>query len=168
MDLAGTLSNCFSGRAVAVGIGNVALGDDGFGVRMAEELQAAGYPDVYVAGDTPENHVGPLTEKPFTHVLLLDAVETGAPAGSTLLMSAKELSSRFPQVSTHKISLGTLARLFEANGKTSVWLLGVQPKSLTGESLTPEVNTTLELLKRLWMNVYQKKRFAPHAEGTRI
>ena len=57
--------------------------------------------------------------------------------------------ARFPQISTHKISLGLLAKRAEANGTTKAWLLGVQPESLKpGEELTPAVQATLELLLR--------------------
>jgi Ni,Fe-hydrogenase maturation factor len=61
------------------------------------------------------------------------------------------MSSRFPQVSTHKLSLGLLARMVEANGKTKAWLLGVQPASLRpGQALSEPVRRTLEQLAQ-WL-----------------
>jgi len=60
------------------------------------------------------------------------------------------MAARFPQVSTHKISLGLLARCLEANGRTRAWLLGVQPESLQpGAGLTPAVQNTLKILTEL-------------------
>ena len=38
-----------------MGLGNIDCGDDGFGVRLAEELLEAGVPDVEVAGTAPED-----------------------------------------------------------------------------------------------------------------
>jgi hydrogenase 3 maturation protease len=86
-----------------------------------------------------------LTESAFDTVLFLDAVEFGAVPGSVVLLDASEMTTRFPQVSTHKLSLGLLAQMIEANGRTKVWLLGVQPASLKpGEGLSPRVAATVE------------------------
>ena len=64
-----------------------------------------------------------------------------------MLLDSDEMAARFPQISTHKLSLGLLAKQVEANGRTKAWLLGVQPESLRpGEELTPAVRATLELL----------------------
>jgi Ni,Fe-hydrogenase maturation factor len=64
-----------------------------------------------------------------------------------VLLNSGEMAARFPQISTHKLSLGLLAKQAEANGKTRAWLLGVQPESLKpGEELTPTVRATLGLL----------------------
>jgi hydrogenase maturation protease len=81
------------------------------------------------------------------HVVFLDAVEFGGPPGSVVLLDSDEMAARFPQISTHKLSLGLLAKQVEANGRTKAWLLGVQPGSLrSGEELTPAVRTTFELM----------------------
>jgi hypothetical protein len=58
------------------------------------------------------------------------------------------MAARFPQISTHKISLGALAQWAEANGGTRAWLLAVQPESIKpGQQLTPTLQKTLELLR---------------------
>ena len=41
-DLREQLQQLFQGRVCLMGLGNVAYGDDGFGVRLAEELKAEG------------------------------------------------------------------------------------------------------------------------------
>jgi Ni,Fe-hydrogenase maturation factor len=74
-------------------------------------------------------------------------VEFGGIPGSAVLLDSDHMTARFPQASTHKLSLGLLAKLAEANGTTKAWLLGVQPDSLRpGAGLTPAVRGTLELL----------------------
>jgi hydrogenase maturation protease len=136
------------GRICFLGVGNVDYGDDGFGVRLAEQLQAAGVPNVLVAGTTPDRWIARLGE--FDHIVFLDAVEFGGAPGSVAMLSSSEMSAAFPQVSTHKISLGLLAGWVEANGKTKAWLIGVQPESLkAGQQLTPALQTTLEVLSEL-------------------
>jgi hydrogenase 3 maturation protease len=166
-----------------MGIGNVDYTDDGFGVRLAEELKSEGRnpktegspksegrsedlgsicldfeprpvfgprSHVIVAGTTPERVIGRVTQQGFDHFIFLDAVEFGGAPGSVVLLNSDEITTRYPQISTHKISLGLLAKWAEANGTTKAWLLGVQPESIKpGGELTPAVQATLELLLEL-------------------
>ena len=186
-DLRQQLQSLFRGRICLVGLGNTDLGDDGFGVRLAEELKARFCPEieaavrarkqagfrrdplnprdakstgsevatrVLVAGTTPENHIGRIMREDWTHVLFLDAADFGAEPGAAVLMDSSAIAARFPQVSTHKISLALLAKLVQGNGYTKAWLLGVQPESLApGTGLSPKVQTSLELLRDLLVEV---------------
>jgi hydrogenase maturation protease len=181
-DLRDQLQQLLQGRVCIMGLGNVDHGDDGFGVRLAEELKGEGarpasniqHPTskglrlgtpwmldvgcwmldvetlIIIAGTTPDRWIGQMAEADFDHLVFLDAVEFGGNPGSTVLLDAGEMVARFPQVSTHKISLGLLAKQVEASGRTKAWLLGVQPASLkTGEGLSPAVQATLDLLYEL-------------------
>ena len=78
----------------------------------------------------------------------------GATAGTVVLLDAREIAARFPQVSTHKLSLGTIARLIEAEGAMRVCLLGVQPEGVGhAAGLSDPVRTTLEILRTLLVEV---------------
>ena len=78
---------------------------------------------------------------------------SGAP-GSVVFLDAGEMAARFPQVSTHKLSLGLLAKWVEANGTTKAWLLGVQPESLRpGGHLRPTAHRTLTMLAELMSEI---------------
>ena len=146
-DLKQELGESLAGRAALVGIGNTDLGDDALGVRLAEQLQRAGVSTAVVAGTVPENIAGVLARGGYDNVMFLDAVDFGAAPGSVVLMNAAEIQARFPQVSTHKISLGMTARVIEAESRTRVWLLGVQPESLrAGSEMSEPVKQTLQLL----------------------
>lgn len=141
----------FRGRVCLMGMGNPDYGDDGLGVRLAERLAEAGLPDVIIAGASPERHIGSVIDAGFDDVVFLDALELDAVPGSTVLMSAQDVVERFPQVSTHKLSLGALARWIEADGTTRVWLLGVQPGTLRpGQGLSPAIESTLDILVELF------------------
>ena len=48
-DLRQQLAELLQGRVCLMGLGNVDCGDDGFGVRLAEDLLKAGVPDVVIA-----------------------------------------------------------------------------------------------------------------------
>ena len=170
------LRQCLAGRVCLMGLGNTDYGDDGFGVRLAEELlnkskvqspkskenpesefrdgsleaafsgSASGF-EILVAGTTPERFVGRVAEGGFDHLVFLDAVEFGGAPGSVVFLNSQEMAGRFPQVSTHKLSLGLLAKWVESGGTTRAWLLGVQPESLRpGAGLTPAIRKTLDLL----------------------
>ena len=176
-DLREQLQQLLQGRVCLMGLGNLDYADDGFGVRLAEELQSEGRgpkaerspksegrgevlgsscsafglrSHVIVAGRTPERLIGRFAQQGFDHLIFLDAVDFGGAAGSVVLLSSDEIAARYPQISTHKISLGLLAKWAEANGTTKAWLLGVQPESLKpGAELTPAVQAILELLLEL-------------------
>jgi hydrogenase maturation protease len=161
-DLRTTLQETLTGRTVFVGIGNVDLGDDGFGVRLAEALAAGELADVLVTHTVPENYIATLAQAEFNNVVFLDTVNIGAEPGSVVFLDSGELKNQFPQVSTHKFALGTLARLIETEGSTRVWLLGIQPASLRESTgLSEPVETALEVLKVLLPEALDHRRRMP-------
>ena len=141
------------GRVCFMGLGNTDFADDGFGVCLAEALVDAGFENVIVAGASPERYLGSISEGEFDDLIFLDAVEFGGASGSVVFLNAHEITTRFPQISTHKMSLAMLAALIGADG-TRAWLLGVQPESLkVARPLTPAVQTTLSLVKDLLLEI---------------
>lgn len=158
-DILQQLESCLRGRICIMGIGNVDYGDDGFGVYLAQELAGRGISDVVVAGNTPERFLSQIGEAGFDTVLLVDAVEFGGVPGSVVLLNSDEMTARFPQLSTHKISLGLLARWFETNGATKAWLLGVQPESLKiSPQLTRTTQVTLDAVTELLCELLSAKQ----------
>jgi hydrogenase 3 maturation protease len=167
-DLPQQLARILQGRAAVVGVGNVARGDDGLGVRLAELIQELRLPPagvrVVVAGSGPERILTALSGGAFAHVLFLDAVEFGGGPGAVILLEAAGMIARWPQISTHQLSLGLLAQMIEAGGATKAWLLGVQPASLiTGAGLSPKVQATAELLADLFAEVARSPDLAGSA-----
>ena len=146
------------GRICLMGVGNPEYGDDAFGVHLAQALLEAGVPYVIVAGSSPDHWVGVAADMEFDHLVFLDAVEFGAAAGSVVFLDCKQIAARYPQISTHKISLGVLAKVAESNGVTKAWLLGVQPESIKeGQHLTPPVRKTLGVLLELLFHLRTKE-----------
>lgn len=147
-DLREQLEHNLAGRVCFMGLGSLEYGDDGFGVRLAEELKAAGVPDVIVAGTTPDRWISHFAG--FDHIVFLDAVEFGGAPGAAVFLDSAEIAARFPQISTHKISVGVLARWVELAGSTRAWLLGVQAESLRpSPQLTPALQLTQRALREL-------------------
>ena len=157
------LEQALAGRVCFMGLGNVDYGDDGFGVRLAEELIAGGVPDVIVAGTTPDRWISHFAS--FDHMVFLDAVEFGGAPGSAVLLDSAEVAAKFPQISTHKISVGVLAKWVELTGSTKAWLLGVQPESLKpSQQLTATLQVTLGALRELLCHLKVRPDPAPQAE----
>jgi len=162
-DLRADLAAKLSGRTCVIGIGEDQWGDDGLGLRLAQSLEKAGCENVVLAGTTPENWIGWVKKGGFDNALFLDALEFPGEPGSVVFLESERLQTRYPQVSTHKITLGTIASLIEADGPTRVWCLGVKPASLaSGAGLSEPVKTTLELLAELLIEVLVPRS----AEGT--
>ncbi|MCX8156815.1 MAG: hydrogenase maturation protease [Verrucomicrobiae bacterium] len=153
--LRSALEAVLRGHTAVVGVGNPDHGDDGAGVRLAEKLLAAGCANVFVAGTTPEQTAPSLARLGFERMLFLDAVEFGGAPGDVVLLGAREIQSRFPQVSTHKLSLGMLARMLEVDRGTQIWLLGMQPGSLRGNTLSEVMEATVAALTILLQEIMQ-------------
>jgi len=86
----------------------------------------------------------------YQTLVFLDAVRMGASPGDAVFLKGAEIGTRYPQVSTHKLSLGTIARLIETRAPTRVFLLGVQPQAVDyGAQLSAPVQATLEVLRDL-------------------
>jgi hydrogenase maturation protease len=153
-DLCQQLERCLHGRVCLIGLGNPDYADDGFGVCMAKALFDSGMPDVVVAETSPEKFIGEITASDFDNVLFVDAVELGTTPGSLVLLTSADLTARFAQISTHKLSLSLLAEWAESSGTSKAWLLGIQPKSLKpGSGLSDEVQKSLDAVKELILNL---------------
>jgi hydrogenase maturation protease len=154
LDLRTDLAAKLRGRTCVIGIGGSEWGDDAFGLDMASSLEAAGYPHVIMAGAAPESVVGRVAAGDYDDILLLDAVDYAGEPGSVVFLESSQLRSRYPQVSTHKLSLGALASVLEYETGARVWLLGAKPFSLApASSLTEQMKATSEALRDVLLEV---------------
>jgi hydrogenase maturation protease len=154
LELRNQLRRCFEGRCCLMGLGNVDHGDDGLGVRLAEELVQAGIPNVIVAGLAPERFIMRVLASDFDHLTFLDAVDLGREPGTVAFLDGHEMVARFPQISTHRIALGVLAKSIEAEGRGRAWLVGIQPESLKpSKELSPRVRRSFEVLRQVLMEL---------------
>jgi hydrogenase maturation protease len=158
-DLRRALATTLVGRTCVVGVGNVDLSDDGVGPRVVADLAEAGFDDAIVAGTTPERWMERLASGDYDDVLFVDALAFDAQPGAVALLAGSEIRSRLPQVSTHKISLGTLADLIARRAPTRVHLLGVRPATLRAAgTLSAPVRETAEALTAILRGVLASAR----------
>lgn len=148
-----TLCPKSSPRILVLGIGNTIMSDDGVGAKVVQELQREfHFPsgvDV-VDGGTLGLDLLPLLEG-RSHVIMVDAVETGKRPGSCVRLTGEELPAALEaKLSPHQIGLKDLLGVAQLTGHAlpELVLIGVQPKSIAlGSELTAEVNLQVETMK---------------------
>ena len=132
-------------RVTVLGVGNVLLSDEGFGVRVAETLDAAyDFPDDVQVLDGGVLGMELLrfvtgTEK----LLILDALKEGGADGKCRRLAGEEVKAHFREkLSAHEIGVQDVLTFLEVTGKPigEVVVIGAEPKSLeAGLSLSPEL-----------------------------
>lgn len=151
-----------NGRTLIAGVGNPDWGDDAVGIYITDILlrdlpSVSASTKVLPLYSRPENILTLLSEEHFDNVIFIDAVEFGAIPASVILLNSDEIRSRFPQISTHKISIAILAQLIEAGGTTRVYLIGIQPQNLLPETpITPAVKKSADAIVELLKVIFSK------------
>jgi hydrogenase 3 maturation protease len=107
-------------------VGNVLLGDDAVGSRVAELLREQGVPGVTDCGAAPENYLSALRKNPPSALLIVDAADMGLEPGQCRKLSLREWNSATD--STHGIPLPLLLEPFADS--IAVTVLGIQPAAL--------------------------------------
>jgi hydrogenase 3 maturation protease len=142
-----------------LGIGHELRGDDAAGLRLARALQplVAGNARVLVieAGSAPESICGRLRRYRPDLVLLVDAAEMRAEAGTVRWLSWRDATGL--SASTHTLPIHILASYLIIELGCSVALLGIQPCDICiGSSLTPPVRKAAVTTARALAEVLQQ------------
>jgi hydrogenase 3 maturation protease len=133
------------GRVVLVGIGNPLLGDDAAGCLVARGVKGTPGIDVVESDDVPERDVLRIADAKPDVVLLADAVDLGAPAGSVAVLEPDALAGYAP--TTHRVPLSLIATLIRRVAAADVLVLAIQPRQMTpGAGVSPEVARSVEAL----------------------
>lgn len=139
-------------RAVIMGVGNLLLADEGVGVRVVQEIERRYElpPEVNII-DGGISGMEMLDELcGLAHLVIVDAVSAGGPAGSILRLVDDEVPRFFAtRLSPHQIGLSDLlaALLIMGERPRRITLFGVEPVSVElGMELTPPVQALLPQL----------------------
>jgi len=141
------IKNSLKERTVFLGIGNPLRGDDGAGCKFIRELKRWGAgrrKGIYLFNgeQLPENYLEPIVKIQPATVVLVDAVDFGAPAGEVKVF--EEAGSQ-PGFSTHTLSLSLLLNYLREATQAKIFILGIQPKKTRwGEGLSKEVEATIK------------------------
>lgn len=142
-------------RTVVLGLGNPLMGDDGTGLaaleRLRDEWSLPGDVEL-VDGGTWGMNLLPVVEE-ATHLLLLDAIRAGMPAGTEVVLCRDEIPRMFQaKLSPHQIDMREVLALAELRGRLPIdtVALGLQPERVEfGEPLSARVEAKLDDLVEL-------------------
>jgi len=136
-------------RVLVAGIGNIFLGDDGFGVEVIKALEHAELPpwvrvaDYGIAG----MHLAYDLLGGYETTILVDATPHGRPPGTVSLIEADtENLAASPEIDAHGMSPEAVFRLLRLLGGEAgrVLIVGCEPARLAeGIGLSPEVEAAV-------------------------
>ena len=153
-------------RNLIIGIGNLYRRDDGVGIVVARRLAAERFDRTRVIEHSGEGAALMAAWQGAEHVIVVDAVQSGAPPGTIhrLEARAQPMPTRFFHYSTHAFSLAEAIELARALGQLPRRLIvyGVEGTDFTaGEGLSPEVAAAVdEVVHRL------RAGLQPHFQDT--
>jgi len=133
------------GKKLIIGVGNSERGDDEAGVFVARQLRQAGVETAVHRGDALA-----LIDlwSGFESVILIDAVITGAPAGTIHEWNVKSLPPAYTsQTSTHGLGVADAIELARSLGRLPMELrvYGIEGKSFAvGDNISAEVKNAAE------------------------
>lgn len=153
---------------LVLGIGNEYRGDDGTGRVVARKLLDAELPSVTVREASGEGATLMEAWTGVQSVIIVDAVESGAPPGRVHRFDAQvhSMPSRFFHYSTHAFSLAEAIELARALQKLPPRLIvfGIEGKSFAaGVGLSPEVSGVVkEVVARVCAEIRQLTKAPPN------
>jgi hydrogenase maturation protease len=136
-------------RVLVAGVGNLFLGDDGFGPEVARRLQAEDLPDHVRVVDYGVGgiHLAYDVLDGVDLLVLVDAVPRDQPAGSLALLEVGRDDLGTPAVDAHAMDPVAMLATVETLGGTRprTLLVGCQPATLEeGIGLSPVVAAAVE------------------------
>ena len=154
-------------KTLVAGIGNLLLGDDGFGPEIIRTLEKEKLPDNIELRDMGIAGVTTATEiDDYELVIFVDAMEIGEKPGSLKLMKI-EVENISPEevldlsrFSVHELSLETILKISKAMDTLpeEVYILGCQPERLeVGCILSPEVRDVIPAAVEKILNLIKNK-----------
>jgi hydrogenase maturation protease len=146
------MSESCQGETLVIGLGNPIMADDGLGIAALERLRegwALPQSVRLVDGGTWGMNLLPLIEG-AAELLLLDAIDTGQPAGELVVLSRDQVP-RFLglKLSPHQIDLREVLALAQLRGALPARLvaMGLQPARVEMFSgLSPELESRMDSL----------------------
>ncbi len=168
MDFLPVIERLARERTCFVGMGNPLLGDDAVGLHVVDGIRERGRSDCVTAlnvEDVIENHVCVIADGESDHVIIVDALQSGADAGSVIFGRLNEFDEIINNFSTHKLSLLLSGKMLEAHGK-KVWLLGIEARDIEfGTGLSEEVRKSADIILDVllsYINCDQKELLYEH------
>jgi len=148
------LNKLHGSKTLIIGIGNTLKGDDGVGPLVCQQLRYAGVcAELIDAGTVPENYIQPIIKKAPQNLLIIDAINFGASAGTMKIFKPQDLNSTV--ISTHTLSPGIFVDMIQKSISVDVYFIGIQPaQTQLGQSLSAEVSQAVQRLIRAITEIF--------------
>ena len=154
-----------------LGIGNVILQDEGFGVRAAELLREKyDFPpavQIIDGGTLGAELLGVITGT--EHLLVLDSVNGGKEAGTLFHFENEGISAHFQdKLSVHEVGIQDVLATLSVTGRAipDVVVLGAQPYAVgAGVALSPQMEALLPEIERRAIDVLSRWGVEVRAKG---
>ena len=148
-------------KVLILGVGNLLLKDDGFGVHLINSFKDTVFPEhiTLLEAGTVSHQLIPLLRE-VDHLIVIDVVEAGDTPGSIFRFSPDDMQFRSEQkASLHQISLTDVLHMAElTGGKPKTVIIGVQPKDVSSWSLemSDELVAVMPRVRELVMEELRK------------
>ena len=140
-------------RTVILGIGNTLKGDDAVGPLVCERLAGKVRAEVIDAGAVPENYIQPIIRKNPETLLIIDAIDFGAAAGTISVFRPDQLGS--VAISTHTLSPRLFVDMIRREIEVDVRFVGIQPTHTEFEQpLSAPVEHAAERLALIFAEIF--------------
>jgi len=150
-------------RMLILGVGNDYRGDDAVGLIVARRLREQLPDDIQIIEQSGEGATLIESWKNATQAILIDAVQSGATAGTVFRFAAHQQSipTKFFRYSTHAFSVAEAIELARALNQLPTMLIvyGIEGKNFAaGVGLSPEVDKVIpEVVDRIVRDIELKK-----------
>jgi hydrogenase 3 maturation protease len=140
--------------ALILGIGNTLKGDDGAGPLVCQRLEAAKISAGLIdAGTVPENYIHRIIKIAPRTLIVIDAIDFGAEAGTIRIFQPEQLNSLV--VSTHTLSPRLFIDFVRRSVRLDVYFIGIQPaQTQLGEKPSAAVNKAIEKLSAVLTEIF--------------
>jgi hydrogenase 3 maturation protease len=140
--------------ALILGIGNILKGDDGAGPLVRQRLEAAKISAGLIdAGTVPENYIQRIIKKAPRTLIVIDAMDFGAEAGTIRIFEPKQLDSLV--VSTHTLSPRLFIDVIRRSIQLDVYFIGIQPaQTQLGQPPSAAVSRATEKLSAVLTEIF--------------
>ena len=141
-------------QVLVLGVGNLLLRDDGFGVHFIQSLQETAFPpsvQILEAGTVSHQLIPAF--RSIDYLIVIDVVEAGDVPGSIFRFSPEDMNFHSGhKLSLHQISLTDVLQMAAlAGAKPKTVIIAVQPKDVSewGLELSDEVRMAMPRVKEL-------------------
>lgn len=151
------LNKLRNSATVIIGIGNTLKGDDGAGPLVCEQLSGKVCAELIDTGTVPENYIQTIIKKAPQNLLIIDAIDFGASAGTINIFKPEQLNSLV--LSTHTLSPRLFVDMVCREIKVDVYFVGIQPAQIQlGQPQSAQVSQAIQWLVGVLTEIFPLRK----------